>query len=295
MLSMWPSPSAQPASSGIPPSSPPLPGREAASARESDFSLLLPVEATYDRLYKSGPREGGLSLDLDAVFLSPSALLRKFQKRSLRLPSPFTPEQEQLTDRVIQRQQSLAVLYRTKSQFCAKIKRRATRFYTSVISQNPHLLGQPFHLYAGFGGKSDKGSCARPPRVQNTASVAAAAAPPPPPLMDYHPRRRRHNRPIQQPHHWKCWPNRSVRRHCVSPAHAARIVHRPLSLSLALPLSLARARSPPAFTPAPPPPPQNPYEEQLHPAGLQRARRRWRDHPQGHRAAHARGRPRRHA
>ena len=166
---------------------------EAASAREPDFSSPESVEADY-------------------LYSSLLALPRKSRERSLPTPPPFTPKQEQLwggttitranEDRVIQRQQSQPVLYRDEDQFCAEIMSRVTIFLSSVLAEYPRLYGRPFRLYAGFGGTGDKGSCARPPRVQNPASVAAVAAPPPPPLMDYHPRPRRHNRPIQQPHHW---------------------------------------------------------------------------------------------
>jgi hypothetical protein len=150
MLSTWLSRSSAP--SGMPkPWSPPRPGREAPSGDEN-FSLLL-RGTTYDRSLES------VETDYTSASLSRSdsdcrTLLRKSRKRSFcgedlhyqEVPGqarrdPFVRKQEQLTDRVIRRKQSLAVRYSTKAQFCTDIKGLAKRFYTSVIKQHPHLGG----------------------------------------------------------------------------------------------------------------------------------------------------------
>lgn len=180
MLSTWLSSSA--AASGMPkPKSPPRPGRGAPSGDEK-LSLLLHVGSTYDRALQS-VGTAYTSVSLSRTDSDCRTLLRKAKrKRSFRGEVGHHSEVPDLC-RVIRREQSLAVRYSTEAQFRTDIKRRATRFYTSVIEQHPRLGGVGFYLYAGFGGKSDKGSCARPPRASRTAPVSR----PPPP------RRRRHS------------------------------------------------------------------------------------------------------
>ena len=179
MFSTWLSRSA--AASGMPkPKSPPRPGR--APSGDETLSLLLRQGSTYDRALESA-ETAYTSVSLSRSDSDCRTLLRKSRrKRSFRGEDRHhseVPEQA----RVIRREQSLAVRYSTEAQFRTDIKRRATRFYTSVIKQQPRLGGVGFYLYAGFGATGDQGSCARPPRASRTAPVSR----PPPP------RRRRHS------------------------------------------------------------------------------------------------------
>ena len=141
MLSTWLSRSA-PASGTPKPKSPPRPGRGAPSGDEK-LSLLLHVGSTYDRALESVE-----TAYTSAVCTRSDSDCRTLLRKSRRKRS-FRGEDRHYSDvpeqaRVIRREQSLAVRYSTEAQFRTDIKRRATRFYTSVIKQHPRLGGWAF-------------------------------------------------------------------------------------------------------------------------------------------------------